>query len=480
MAVVSDDELKGIIADIENLIESNLTEDEFKKIISGNEFKKIYDYVNENRTIPTEVHNDTTDEEKDKLFGKLIEKLQKAENIQNRRNKMVGREKVKDTRIKQAKEMRDIILGLKGRIIEKEIEEQDFDFEEFKEIKEKEVKDIQDKIDIKEAEIKEWSGIKNTLKSDKDLEEYRRFSYMKTALDKYEKIRTDLETENKKADADKDKNKITKLEEELKDAKVLIGASGVSSEFKNVNVNGKNIPLQEALKNNEDLSSIKPSIKLTGLKTTIDGKKVNDLFSTLSSTQKNKIAEKLGKKAPLTLEDTDITTDNLIKLIDETNKEIDKLKKENKKNATERDVKKETITDMREISILKAAKTMDRKNLYKNYEGIEQKDLIDSLDTRKGRIIFWKDNISGPFKGLRARFRARKSNIAETKAYARGSYLDKMLASAEVKRESYKKSFRESIKVGLKLQNKDKVKDLNREDIYKNMEQLRKNDDLEK
>ena len=475
MAIPTVAELETIIKDIEILINDGINEQEFKKLIEGKDFNKIYEYVNENRTIPDSIHKEGSNNKSELLFGTLIEKLQKAENAKNRRNAMVGREKEKDPKIKQAKQMRDIILGLKGRIIDKEIEEEEFDFEEYKEIKEQEIAEIQGKIDENKDEIKFMSEIKNVTKTDKDLKEYIKYNNMKKAIDEYEKIRKELENENKKSDSDKDLDKIEQLEEKMNDAKVAIGFSNLANEFKTIKINGKDVSIVEAIKDNKDISGLYINItpKMNSAKTNVNNKGVNDIFNKLTDKQKEKVAEVLGKTAPYTLEDSDITVDNLTKLIDETSKDINKRTKQNKKNVKERDVKKDTVDEIGKMAILKDVNNLDRNTLYKNYAGSEEKNMISVLDTRKGRIDFWKQNVRGPFKWIQARFKARKGNIAETKAIARGSIVDKMIETAKANKNSYQKNFRESIKVGMKNKKKDRIEDLDKEEIYANMEKIK-------
>ena len=152
---------------------------------------------------------------------------------------------------------------------------------------------------------------------------------------------------------------------------------------------------------------------------------------------------------------------------------MNKLIKENKIKVKERDAKQSTVDDVKKMAILKDAEKLDRKTLYNNYAGKAEKDMISVLDTRKGRIDFWKKEINGPFKWLRARFKARKGNIAETKAKARGSILDDMIRKAKASETSYTKNFRDSLRIGIKTHNKNRVDELDKKEVYKGMENLK-------
>ena len=478
MAVATVADLKRIIGDIEALIDSKLTEAEFDHLLKNKEFGKIKDYVRENRTIPEDIHKEGSSNKDELLFGKLLEKLENAEKVANRRAAMAGREAVKDPRIAQAKKMRDIILGLKEDIIEEEIKNEEFDFEDYQSTKEAEVAEIDAEINDNKLKIKYMSEIKSPLESDKDIKAYLELDNIQKSVSYYEKLVTSLETENRKPADQQDKAKIAKLNEDLDTAKAAIGTAGVSGKYKTVKIDGKDVSIAEALKGNKSLAEIsrKVSTDKAPIKARIDAKDVN-IFAGLTNGQKEQIAKYLGKVDAsgnaLSLEDTDITTDNLVKLLNNTNLAMNKLARENNKKIKEKDAKQKTVDSVKEMGILKDEESLDRKALYNKYAGVKEKNLISALDTRKGRIEFWERNIDGPFKWIRARFKARKGNIAETKAQARGSALDTMLRNAKAKKESFTKSFRESLRAGIKTSNKNRVDDLDKKAVYKGMENLK-------
>jgi hypothetical protein len=474
MAVATVADLKRIIGDIEALIESKLSETEFEHVLKDKEFGKVIDYVRENRTIPEDIHKEGSSNKDELLFGNLLDKLEQAEKVANRRAQMAGRGTVKDPRIDQAKKMRAVILGLKDGIIKEEIENEEFDFEDYQSMKEQETKDIQNEIDDNKKKIQYLYDIRKPLEGDKDIKEFLKIDNMQKSVKNYETLRRDLEDENKKPEDKKDKAKIAKLNADLELAKAAISATGLNDKFKTVKVNGNDMSIADALKGNKSISELEAKMgsELTQLRTVIDSKDVA-IFTGLTATQKQEIAKYIGKNSPFTLEDADITTENLVKLLNSTTLAMNKLTRENKIKVKERDAKQSTIDDVKKMAILKDAEKLDRKTLYDNYAGKAEKDMISVLDTRKGRIDFWKNEINGPFKWIRARFKARKGNIAETKAKARGSILDDMIRKAKASKESYTKTFRDSLRIGIKTQNKNRVDDLDKKDVYKGMENLK-------
>ena len=443
MAVPTVDEIRKIIEDIGQFIEDGLEQNELEFFLQGDDFKKIKEYVKENGTIPDTKHKDTTSPDPN-VFGNII----KAQKAANNRAKMVGRAGVKNPKLEQAKYMQKLLLGLKDNIIKEEISEATFDIDEYKTLKEQEIIELNKKIEANNKAKELVEAIASPVKKDKDIQEYRSLDSMKKAIELYEKVRKDLEAENKKPEAKRDADKIEALKEDLKTAKTAIGASGVYEKYKEVEVDGENVSIAEALKDNKDISKLITPINadLTTAKGIIDAKGVDDLFADLTSAQKSQIAKGIGKP---TLDDADITTDMLMDLLDESNKTIRDLNADNRKKIKEKDTKEESFNEIKKLSIVKDAKNTDKSTLYNNYAGKEEKDLVDSLNIRKNRIDFWKKNIKGPFKWIRARFRARKGNIAETKAFAKIVSVDRLLKSAELEEKSYTESFRESLKVNI-------------------------------
>lgn len=476
MAVATIDELKQIIGDIEALIESKLTEAELDHILKGEEFKKITEYVKENRTIPEDIHKAGSTNIDEILFGKLIDKLEKDQKTANRRAKMAGRDKVEDPRLAQAKQMQKTILGLKETILEEEIESEEFDIADYEAIKNKEAEKIQKDIDSNNNEITMLDDIKDVFADETDIKEYTELNSIKKAIEEYEKARKELEAETKKPDDKKDATKIVTLQAKLEDAKILIGYTGLGEKYKTVEIAGSDVSISDALKNNKDISSlvVKVDGDIAAKEKAIDAKNVDDIIPGFTGMPpyikdewEKRIANCLGKA---TIDDSDITAKNVMKIIDELTYGRNKIKRDNDKKIKEKEAKDSTIETAKRMGIIKDAEKMDSETLYDNYKTAKEEQFLVSMDSKKDRIEFWKRNLRGPFKWLRARFKARRGNIAETKAMAKASLVDGMIEKAKATKKLYTDSFRESLRRGIQLTGKDRVDALDKKDVYKTME----------